>query len=46
MPLFRYSQPRDAYVLRVIGHHVGPVLRVDRRAERRRGGDRGGARTA
>jgi hypothetical protein len=35
-PLFRYSHPRDAYVLRGIGRSVGPVLvvrpQVDRRA--------------
>ncbi len=30
-PLFRYSAPRDAYVLRAIGGSLGPVLRVDRR---------------
>ncbi|MQA75809.1 MAG: hypothetical protein GEU88_15990 [Solirubrobacterales bacterium] len=26
-PLFRYSYGRDAYVLRMIGNHFGPVLR-------------------
>jgi len=26
-PLFRYSPGRDAYVLRVIGHQRGPVLK-------------------
>jgi hypothetical protein len=26
-PLFRYSTPRDAYVLRGVGRNVGPVLR-------------------
>jgi len=26
-PFFRYSQTRDAYVLRVIGNKRGPVLR-------------------
>jgi hypothetical protein len=43
-PMLRYSQPRDAYVLRVVGRKWGPVLRPDRRhgdhldgaAERRR----------
>jgi hypothetical protein len=30
-PLLRYSQPRDAYVLRVVGRKWGPVLRPDRR---------------
>ena len=30
-PLFRYSQGRDAYVLRLVGRRWGPVLRVDRR---------------
>ena len=30
-PLFRYSAVRDAYVLRVVGRRIGPVLRVDRR---------------
>ncbi len=31
-PLFRYSYSRDAYVLRVVGHYTGPVLKVtDRR---------------
>jgi hypothetical protein len=27
-PLFRYSWHRDAYVLRVIGGHLGPVLKL------------------
>lgn len=31
--LFRYSGGRDAYVLRVIGGRVGPVLRPDRRRQ-------------
>jgi hypothetical protein len=26
-PLFRYSQSRDAYVLRGVGARIGPVLR-------------------
>ena len=30
-PLFRYSAGRDAYVLRLAGSRVGPVLRRDRR---------------
>ena len=30
-PVLRYSQPRDAYVLRVVGRKWGPVLRPDRR---------------
>jgi hypothetical protein len=29
-PLFRYSPGRDAYVLRGVGHHVGPVIRARR----------------
>jgi hypothetical protein len=33
-PLFRYSLTRDAYVLRLVGSHVGPVLRVNRRRRR------------
>jgi hypothetical protein len=33
-PLFRYSTPRDAYVLRVVGRKWGPVLRSDRRRPR------------
>jgi len=34
-PVLRYSVSRDAYVLRGVGRHVGPVLRVDRRMVRR-----------
>jgi len=34
-PFTRYSASRDAYVLRVVGRRVGPVLRVDRRRRRR-----------
>jgi hypothetical protein len=34
-PAFRYSAMRDAYVLRGVGRHVGPVLRPNRRATRR-----------
>ena len=30
-PVFRFSEPRDAYVLRVIGRKWGPVLRINRR---------------
>jgi hypothetical protein len=30
-PVLRYSRNRDAFVLRGIGSHVGPVLRSDRR---------------
>jgi hypothetical protein len=26
-PLFRWSRSRRAYVLRVVGHHHGPVLK-------------------
>jgi hypothetical protein len=35
-PLVRYSTTRDAYVLRLVGSRWGPVLRVDRRSQRRR----------
>jgi len=35
-PLFRYDYNRDAYVLRLVGNHLGPVIRqranVDRRS--------------
>jgi hypothetical protein len=31
---FRYNYSRDAYVLRVVGRHFGPVLRADRRVRR------------
>lgn len=37
-PLFRHSAMRDAYVLRVVGNRWGPVLREDRRSQRRRSG--------
>jgi hypothetical protein len=30
-PLFRYSKPRNAYVLRIVGSTRGPVLCRDRR---------------
>ncbi len=39
-PAFEYDYSRDAYILRGIGEHIGPVLRLDRRtqpdADRRR----------
>jgi hypothetical protein len=34
-PLLRYSHARDAYVLRGVGSNLGPVLRLDRRQQRR-----------
>ena len=33
-PAFRHNHHRDAYVLRMVGRRVGPVLRPDRRARR------------
>ena len=33
-PLMRYSESRDAYVLRLVGRQIGPVLRPDRRPRR------------
>jgi hypothetical protein len=30
-PLLRYSVTREAFVLRVVGNSIGPVLRPDRR---------------
>ena len=33
-PVLRYSSTRDAFVLRVVGSHRGPVLRRERRAAR------------
>ncbi|HEX4484041.1 MAG TPA: hypothetical protein VH081_09665 [Solirubrobacteraceae bacterium] len=33
-PVFSYNDRRDAYVIRGVGAHVGPVLRVDRRVRR------------
>jgi len=41
-PMMRYSWSRDAYVLRVVGGRMGPVLRMDRRLSRgaREGVDR------
>jgi hypothetical protein len=35
-PLFRFSESRNAYVLRAVGRTVGPVLRVERRRRSRR----------
>jgi hypothetical protein len=45
-PLIRYSRARDAYVLRVIGHWHGPVLKLERRRTQRgyAGPDRRGSR--
>ncbi|HTU79716.1 MAG TPA: hypothetical protein VMF09_13240 [Solirubrobacteraceae bacterium] len=37
-PWLRYSLARDAYVLRGVGRHIGPVLRPDRRRQARRPG--------
>ena len=34
-PLFRYSSPRNAYVLRVVGNARGPVLCRERRRQQR-----------
>ncbi|HEY7932641.1 MAG TPA: hypothetical protein VID48_02345 [Solirubrobacteraceae bacterium] len=34
-PLLRYSVSRDAYVLRVVGGFLGPVLCVERRRQSR-----------
>ena len=34
-PLFRHSESREAYVLRVVGNRWGPVLRQERRTQRR-----------
>jgi hypothetical protein len=34
-PLVRYSGPRDAYVLRLVGRSWGPVLRPERRRLKR-----------
>jgi hypothetical protein len=40
-PVFAFNYSRDAYVLRGVGRHVGPVLRADRRVrcERQAQGD-------
>jgi hypothetical protein len=38
-PLFGYNHLRDAYVLRVGGRHIGPVLRPDRRVHREQPSD-------
>jgi hypothetical protein len=35
-PLFTYNFSRDAYVLRGVGRHFGPVLRCERRTHRER----------
>jgi hypothetical protein len=43
-PFFRYSYGRDAYILRGVGDRVGPVLRLNRRAARRRRGRAGANR--
>jgi hypothetical protein len=32
-PFIRYSKTRDAYVLRIVGSNMGPVVRVDRRRQ-------------
>ena len=32
-PLLHYSVSREAYVLRLVGNRLGPVLRSDRRRE-------------
>jgi hypothetical protein len=34
-PVLRFSVTRDAFVLRAVGNHVGPVLRPDRRRRQR-----------
>ena len=33
-PCLRWSDSRDAYVLRVVGRRYGPVLRLDERRRR------------
>ena len=33
-PVLRYSSSRDAFVLRMVGSHRGPVLRRERRIAR------------
>ena len=49
-PLLRYSVTREAFVLRVVGNSIGPVLRPDRRRRARRqhfdGIERRGVRSA
>ncbi len=49
-PLLRYSESRDAYVLRWVGRSIGPVLRAERRLTGTSRGfdgvDRRGARVA
>jgi hypothetical protein len=32
-PVLRYSESRDAYILRLVGRKWGPVLRLDRRSQ-------------
>lgn len=32
-PFFRYSESRRAYILRLVGERLGPVLRPERRAK-------------
>lgn len=34
-PILRYSTTRDAFVVRLVGNSTGPVLRPDRRRNRR-----------
>jgi hypothetical protein len=48
-PVFRYSQTRQAFVLRGVGSSLGPVLRVERRTRASRsfeGAERREARVA
>jgi hypothetical protein len=49
-PLLRYSVTREAFVLRLVGNSIGPVLRPDRRRRARRqrfdGIERRGVRSA
>jgi hypothetical protein len=33
-PVYEYNHARDAYLMRGVGRHVGPVLRPERRARR------------
>ncbi len=33
-PVLTYNHRRDAYLMRGVGRHIGPVLRVDRRVRR------------
>ena len=34
-PVLRHSTGRDAYVLRIVGRKIGPVVRPERRTKRR-----------